>query len=106
MISQDLELCKRYLSDELTEDDKERLKEYEIRYQLVKWLYLDHRNKNNPNPKEELISFSFSPGPDFMKTSIFDMVKALVELDRQVNEGEVVPTFPDTGRDKRSIEDI
>lgn len=72
---------KSLLGEALSDEEREYLKEYNLRYALVRFLYTEARNKSRKEGQAELIDFHFTPGESFMEMSIYNIVKALLESD-------------------------
>lgn len=77
------------MDKDVSDDDKQFLREYEVRYALVKFLYKEKYNQLYPDQK--LINFSFTPGDGFMETPIVDLVESLLEIKRKTDSGQYKP---------------
>jgi hypothetical protein len=67
---------KAMIGEDLTDDEKKTLSEYNTKYALVRYLVMEHRKLQGV----ELINFQFTPGDDFMKTSALDVANSIIEI--------------------------
>ena len=68
---------KMIVGEDISEDDKKYLRERNRKYELVRFLVMDH-SKQNGGP--ELSNFHFTPGDDFDNTSALDIANEIVNL--------------------------
>ena len=85
------EIAFRQMAGEDIEDaERKRLKEYNARYALVRFLYLEKVNaeaKDGP----EVTNFHFTPGDGFMEIPILDVVNELLGWTQAIKDGKVKP---------------
>ena len=73
------------VDEEVSDEDRKSLKEYDIKYALVRFLYIEKSKADGKN----LVNFHFTPGDSFMDTPIFDVVDSLLEFSRKIESGEI-----------------
>jgi len=73
---------------------------YDEKKELVRLIYLEHVNMEGPDIVND---FQFTPGENFMSTSIYDIVTALLDVRQQYRESDPVPEAPHTGREKSTL---
>lgn len=89
MIDEYFETALKLMCGETVSDtDAERLRERNARYLLVKFLYTEKIKSLGI----DLIDFHFSPGPDFVKTPMIDIVNSLLKI----GESAEIFSFGDT----------
>lgn len=105
--------AKQFLGKEpLTDDEQKFSKEYDLRYELVCFLYKEKMKSKG----KELKQFSFTPGDKFVETPIYDVVHALLDVDRQTEAGNYevmdfgdekwVSNPPRTDKKKKSLKEF
>jgi len=67
--------AKAMIGEDLTDDEKKTLSEYNAKYKLVRYLVMEHRKMQG----FELVDFHFTPGDEFLKTSALDVANSIVE---------------------------
>jgi hypothetical protein len=67
--------AKAMFSEDLTDDEKKTLHDYNTKYKLVRYLVMEHRKLQG----FELVDFQFTPGDTFLKTSALDVANAIIE---------------------------
>ena len=73
----ELSLKQFVAEEELTEEEKKKLREYDIKYKLVRFLVMEKRNQVNGDKK--LKDFQFTPGDKFLETPTIDIVNSIIE---------------------------
>ena len=67
--------AKAIICEDLTDDEKKTLHDYNTKYKLVRYLVMEHRKLQG----FELTNFQFTPGDTFLKTSALDVANAIIE---------------------------
>lgn len=67
--------AKAIVGEDLTDDEKKTLREYNVKYKLVRHLVIEHRR----NQGFEIADFQFSPGDEFMKASTLDIANEIIK---------------------------
>jgi hypothetical protein len=67
--------AKAMIGEDLTDDEKKTLHDYNTKYKLVRYLVMEHRKLQG----FELVDFQFTPGDTFLKTSALDVANAIIE---------------------------
>lgn len=110
-MTKDLELFMKSLSDEgLTEDEAKYMRERNIKYEMVRYVYMEKMKHEG----SEMIGFQFSPGDNFMETPIIDIVNGLLKVMQEIKDGNVKPLNfgdlslvkhnpPHSGREKTTL---
>lgn len=112
-MTKDLELFMKSLSDEgLTDDEKKYMRERNIKYEMVRYVYMEKMKHEG----SELIGFQFSPGESFMDTPIIDIVNDLMKFNEAIKNGNYeVADFddldcrdnpPHSGREKTTLDKV
>lgn len=79
MIDRALELTtKLVLGEYLSEEDKEYLRNRNTKYELVRYLVIEHSRLSN---KPDLANFRFTPGDNFDNQSTLDVANAIINID-------------------------
>lgn len=100
--------AKAIAGEDLSDDENKYLREYNIRYTLVRFLVMEKLNVNKPTTKD----FQFTPGDEFMTMPIIDIVNSLVEIYDNLKYAEpldfgdssfVISNPPVTGRTKTTL---
>jgi hypothetical protein len=67
--------AKALVGEELTDEEKSTLSEYNARYKLVRWLVMEKRKYQG----FDLVDFQFTPGDGFLKAPVIDIVNGVIE---------------------------
>lgn len=112
--------AKALIGEELTDDEKKKLRDYNTKYALVRHLVMEHRKIDG----YELVDFQFTPGDAFLQTSALEVANKIIEsfslpvtpLDFGDgtfvfdDEGKPIPGVygnpPHTGKAKRTLNDL
>jgi hypothetical protein len=102
---------KMLVGEEVSDAEVELLKEYNLKYALVKFIYMEKRKHDALEGSTKLMNFFFSPGSEFMETPIYDIVENLLKFDISVKNliGADISEFdyqskpPFTGMEKRQL---
>ena len=78
---------KHIIGEQLTEDEETFLKNRSIKYELVRFLYIEKMKHLGVG----LEQFHFSPGTSFEDTPIIDVVNSLLEISEKTSNGEYEP---------------
>ena len=98
------------LGEDLTAEETHALREYDLKYQIVRYVYMD-KMKTDGCPMSD---FHFSPGDKFMETSVYDMVKTIVDMNEELRNAKPlsfgdsknpVHNPPTTGKEKVDLSD-
>jgi glutamate/tyrosine decarboxylase-like PLP-dependent enzyme len=68
---------KLLMGEELTDEEKRHLNEYNARYKLVRWLVMD---KLATDKNKTTVDFQFTPGEGFLDVPVIDMVNDLLAM--------------------------
>jgi hypothetical protein len=112
-MTKDLQLFMKSLSDEeLTEDEAKYLRERNIKYEMVRYVYTEKMKHEGSG----LTNFQFSPGESFMDTPIIDIVNDLMKFNEAIKNGNYeVADFddldwsdnpPHSGREKTTLDKV
>lgn len=121
-MAEDFERFVKFMKEKEVDPEKaEALREYDFRYKLICWLYMEHFNKNYVvRDGDEVISgelrdFQFSPAGDLSKTSVYSVLRELVRLQEQIESGETIVKSlefgdlrwqgPVSGKEKKGLTD-
>ena len=93
-----IELYVKLLSGEkLTDEENKKLRKSNIRYELVRFLYVEKMKADGLN----LTDFHFSPGPKWEEVPIIDLVNELLQWNKAINNGDYeVVNFGDSSLKK------
>jgi hypothetical protein len=94
---------KMIIGEEVTEAEAQQVKEYDLKYALVRYIYMEKKKHDTPENVPVLTQFHFTPGEGFMETPIYDMVDELLKIDLSVRKGNYKHNPPVTGREKREL---
>lgn len=93
---------KALLGEHLTDEEKSYLRNRDIKYKLVRFLYMEKANsKNGP----QTINFQFTPGDSFDDTPTIDIVNSLLKVTSKMKGANKQSNPPHTGMVKKSILD-
>ena len=67
--------AKALIGEDLTDDEKKTISEYNTKYKLVRYLVMEHRKMQG----FKLVDFQFTPGDEFLKISALDFANSIVE---------------------------
>lgn len=70
---------------EVTAEEKEKVRAHSIRYELVRFLYMEKMKHEG----KELKDFHFTPGEKWMDIPIYDIVSELVKFNTAIRDGKV-----------------
>lgn len=88
MMFDNVELFAKAMAGEtLSEDESKQLRAHDIRYSLVRFLYMEKMQAEGVQLKD----FHFTSGDNFAKTPILDIVNSLVEVHNEVKNGNYKP---------------
>lgn len=68
---------------DLTDEERSAVRERNIKYALVRFLYMEKMKGTG------LLDFHFSPGDSFMETPTIDVVNTLVDTMEKIASGEI-----------------
>lgn len=88
MMFDNVELFAKAMAGEtLSEDESKQLRAHDIRYTLVRFLFIEKMQAEGVQLKD----FHFTSGDNFDKTPILDIVNSLVEVYNEVKNGNYEP---------------
>jgi len=107
------ELTMKSLSSEgLTDDEAKYMRERNIKYEMVRYVYMEKMKHEGSG----LTNFQFSPGDSFMDTPIIDIVNDLMKFNEAIKNGNYeVADFgdrdwkhnpPHSGREKTMLDKV
>ena len=108
------ELTMKSLSSEgLTDDEAKYMRERNIKYEMVRYVYMEKMKHEGSG----LTNFQFSPGESFMDTPIIDIVNDLMKFNEAIKNGNYeVADFgdldwrdnnpPHSGREKTMLDKV
>ena len=67
--------AKAMVGESLTDEEKKTLAEYNAKYKIVRHIVMEKRKHQG----FDLVDFQFTPGDEFMKTPIIDVVNSIIE---------------------------
>lgn len=89
--------AKAIVGESLTDEEKKTLAEYNAKYKIVRHIVMEKRKHQG----FDLVDFQFTPGDDFMKTPIIDVVNSIIEsfsaLTQPLDFGDGAFIFNDDG---------
>jgi hypothetical protein len=91
------------IGEEVTEDEAQQVKEYDLKYALVRYIYMEKKKHDTPENSPVLTQFHFTPGEGFMEAPIYDIVHGLIQIDLTARKGNYKHNPPVTGREKREL---
>jgi hypothetical protein len=101
--------AKALLGEELTDEEKKKLRDYNAKYALVRYVYMEKMKHEG----SDLVNFQFTPGEDFVNTPVVDIVNGLLKINQQIKKGNyevvdfgdstLVDNPPNTGKPKTSL---
>ena len=94
---------KMIIGEEVTEAEAQQVKEYDLKYALVQYIYMEKRKHSDPVNGRVLTQFHFTPGDGFMEAPIYDIVHELIQIDLTARKGNYKHDPPVTGREKREL---
>ena len=113
--------AKALVGEELTDDEKKLLREYDAKYKIVRHIVMEKRKHEG----FDLVDFQFTPGDGFMDAPILDLANGIIESFSSPAEaldfGDLTIQFdddgnpiqqrgfgnpPHTGRQKKSLTDL
>jgi hypothetical protein len=76
--------AKALVGEELTDEEKSTLSEYNARYKLVRWLVMEKLNSHEKEKGSKYEGYStkdfqFTPGDRFLETPVIDIVNGVIE---------------------------
>lgn len=80
---------KQLIGEPLSDEEKKLIRDYDARYRIVQFLYLDKVNSGLKKPR--VTQFHFTPGDKFMETPIIDIVNELMKIQKAVDDGKIKP---------------
>jgi hypothetical protein len=101
--------AKALVGEKLTDGEKKKLRDYNAKYALVRYVYLEKMKHEG----SRLTQFHFTPGESFMHTPVVDIVNGLLKINQQIKNGDyevadfgdsnLVGTPPNTGKTKTTL---
>ena len=67
--------AKAIIGEELTDEEKSILSEYNAKYKIVRHLVMEKQKHQGV----KLVNFQFTPGDEFLKTPTIDIVNSIIE---------------------------
>ena len=75
---------KAFSGEELTDDEKKYVRERNVKYELVRYVYIEKMRHDGV----ELQNFHFTPGESFTDTPIIDIVNGLLKVNEAIKNGD------------------
>lgn len=113
--------AKALVGEELTNDEKKLLRDYDAKYKIVRHIVMEKRKHQG----FDLVDFQFTPGTGFMDLPILDLANGIIESfslpAEPLDFGDLTIQFdddgkpiqqrgfgnpPHTGREKKSLGDL
>jgi hypothetical protein len=94
---------KMIIGEDVTEAEAKQVKAYDLKYALVKYIYMEKRKHSDPENGPVLTRFHFTPGDGFMEAPIYDIVHGLIQVDLSVRDGDGKRNPPVTGIEKSEL---
>lgn len=90
--------AKALVGEELTDDEKKLLREYDAKYKIVRHIVMEKRKHEG----FDLVDFQFTPGDGFMDAPILDLANGIIKSfslpTKPLDFGDGTFVFDDEGR--------